>query len=117
LFYLGNATGTLSNLAYLTISNIDGSDTKLIAHVLFTYFYSFVSYFIIWFYYRKYTELRKMYLNKNEVRGYTIILRNIPKQLRYDQGLRWWFEDHFDGVNVISSRLVWNDKKLRYIPK
>lgn len=103
-------------MGYLTISNIDGTDTKLIAHVLFTYFYSFVSYFIIWFYYRKYTDLRKKYLNKNEVKGYSIILRNLPTRLRDNQSLRQWFEDHFDGVKVISVRLVWNDKKLRYLP-
>ena len=102
-------------MGYLTISNIDGTDTKLIAHVLFTYFYSFVSYFIIWFYYRKYTDLRKKYLNKNEVKGYSIILRNLPTRLRDNQSLRQWFEDHFDGVKVISVRLVWNDKKLRYL--
>jgi hypothetical protein len=83
--------------------------------VLFTYFYSFVSYFIIWFYYRKYTDLRKKYLNKNEVKGYSIILRNLPTRLRDNQSLRQWFEDHFDGVKVISVRLVWNDKKLRYL--
>lgn len=112
--FLGTTTEALPDLGYLTISNIDGADTKLIAHVTFTYFYSFVSYFIIWFYYLKYAELRKKYLNKNDVKGYSIILRNIPRRLRDDTSLKRWFEDHFDGMNVISARLVWNDKKLRY---
>ena len=101
-------------LSKLTISNVGSNDVSLIAHVVFTYFYSVVAYVLIYLYYVKYTRLRQKYLNKLDVKSFSVILQNIPKRMRFEDSLRGWFDEHFDGIKVVDVRIVWDDAKLRY---
>jgi hypothetical protein len=97
-------------MGHLTMSHLDERDPKLIAHIVITWAYSLFFYAILYYYYRLHAEVRMHWLNRNTPRTYTIILLNIPEQMRFKRAIKEWFEDHFrtkvSTIDIIRNGIV-----------
>ncbi|KAI8581589.1 hypothetical protein K450DRAFT_232048 [Umbelopsis ramanniana AG] len=98
----------------LTIIAVEDSERYMIAYLIFTYLFSFVSFWLMYGNYDAYIRLRRQYLirNKKALSVRTVMVTGIPKALRSDQKLAEYFEDLGLGA-VESVHVVRRVKNLR----
>jgi hypothetical protein len=103
-------------MGVLTMSNIPKRSDRFMAHIAFTYLYSFLFYGAIVWAFRRYAALRSAYFATNCVRAYTLLLRNIPKDLLSKKVLRRWFEARLN-ASVVAVNFVWKAGGLDALKK
>ncbi|KAL6051566.1 hypothetical protein QOT17_019119 [Balamuthia mandrillaris] len=124
---LVNTSGTNQNLpssdkdhvegmSVLTMSNLVTSDRRMIAHVIFTFLYSFLIYALVYLTYYLYTQRRLVYLNVPEIQNYTVLLADLPPHLRDSDRLKTWLERNFP-FKVIAVHIVYKDNILQALFK
>jgi len=90
-------------LSQFSIANIPQSSSLLYIHTLAVYFVSFICYFYLYYAYRDYVRLANEYMNENGIarrnakkaerkQFRTIMVRQVPEELRNDQAFKEYFE-------------------------
>jgi hypothetical protein len=103
-------------MGVLTMSNIPNRSDRFIVHIAVTYLYSLLFYcYIVWAF-KGYTSLRSAYLAANCVRGFTLLLRNIPSDLLGKKVLRRWFEARLSAT-VVAVNFVYEAGRLDSLKK
>lgn len=113
----GNFTDPLVNsVDHLSISVMSESSPYLAAYLVFTYFFTFVTWFFLQQNYNSYIYMRARYLLQlsNSLVCRSVIVTGLPEELRTDQALADYFENLGVGV-VVSSHVVRHVKKLGHI--
>lgn len=114
--YSGTNDYKVTEMGRFTISNLHDDDPKMIAHIVFTYLYSFGGYAIMWWSYRHYAVVRRRYMDRSEPRSFTLLLRNIPDRLMDKPELQRWFEDHMH-TKVVDVQFVYSAQSLDRLKK
>ncbi|KAI8331578.1 hypothetical protein BC941DRAFT_474913 [Chlamydoabsidia padenii] len=113
----GNFTDPLLNpVDHLSITVVSESSPYLIAYLVFTYFFTIVTWFFLQQNYNSYIYMRARYLLQlsNTLVCRSIIITGLPEELRTDQALADYFESLGIGM-VVSSHVVRHVKKLGHI--
>lgn len=98
------------------MSNIPKRSDKFIAHIVFTYLFSFIFYGAIVWVFRSYATLRASYLTANCVRIYTLLVRNIPPELHSKRTLRDWFKSRLNAP-AVALNFIRKTSKLQSLKK
>jgi len=107
----------VEGLGVTTLGNIEQRDPRMTTHTVMSYLFSFIFYGCMIAAYRSFLSIRKRYLNINCPRAYTIMVTEIPPDMRSDENLRDFFEVNFPG-HVVDAHIAWDTKKIRaYIDK
>ncbi|GAN04213.1 DUF221-domain-containing protein [Mucor ambiguus] len=101
--HLGNVTSPLDRIS---ISVIEDGSNKIIAYLIFAYFFTFVTFFFLNRNYNDYIYLRAKYLLKQSksMVSRSVIVTGIPDRLRSDQALADYYENL--GVGPVESCYV-----------
>ncbi|CAO3590036.1 unnamed protein product [Absidia cylindrospora] len=113
----GNFTTPLLNpVDHLSITVISESSPYLIAYLIFTYFFTFVTWFFLQQNYNSYIYMRARYLLQlsTSLVCKSVIVTGLPDELRTDQALADYFENLGIGM-VVSCHVVRHVKKLGHI--
>ncbi|ORZ21490.1 hypothetical protein BCR42DRAFT_407637 [Absidia repens] len=113
----GNFTDPLlSSVDHLSITVVKESSPYLIAYLVFTYFFTFVTWFFLQQNYDSYVYMRARYLMQlsGTLVSRSVIVTGLPVELRTDQALATYFETLGIGV-VVSCHVVRHVKKLGHI--
>ncbi|CAO3588215.1 unnamed protein product [Absidia cylindrospora] len=113
----GNFTDPLlSSVDHLSITVVKESSPYLIAYLVFTYFFTFVTWFFLQQNYDSYVYMRARYLMQlsGTLVSRSVIVTGLPAELRTDQALANYFETLGVGV-VVSCHVVRHVKKLGHI--
>ncbi|ORZ21529.1 hypothetical protein BCR42DRAFT_488586 [Absidia repens] len=109
-------TPRLNPVDHLSITVISESSPYLIAYLIFTYFFTFVTWFFLQQNYDSYIYMRARYLLQlsSSLVCKSVIVTGLPDELRTDQALADYFENLGIGM-VASCHVVRHVKKLGHI--
>ncbi|KAI8344019.1 hypothetical protein BC941DRAFT_497389 [Chlamydoabsidia padenii] len=113
----GNFTDPLLNpVDHLSITVVNESSPYLIAYLVFTYFFTIITWFFLQQNYHSYVYMRARYLLQlsNSLVCRSVIVTGLPEELRTDEALANYFENLGVGV-VVSCHVVRHVKKLGHI--
>eukprot|EP01088_Endostelium_zonatum_P018412 TRINITY_DN5902_c0_g1_i1.p1 TRINITY_DN5902_c0_g1~~TRINITY_DN5902_c0_g1_i1.p1 ORF type:complete len:802 (-),score=169.85 TRINITY_DN5902_c0_g1_i1:14-2359(-) len=94
-----------SGMTVLMMSNIPDGNARYAAHVVAVWFASIVAYAFLFYGYKAYIHDRRRWFAQKNVRNYSVMIRDLPNDLRTEPKLAAWFEKHYPG-NVLSAHIV-----------
>jgi len=94
-----------SGMTVLMMSNIPENNGRYAAHVVAVYFASIVAYVFLYYGYKAYIHDRRRWFAQKNVRNYSVMIRDLPNDLRTEAKLAAWFEKYYPG-NVLAAHIV-----------
>ena len=112
--YVTNAH--ITKIGRLSMSNLAADSSKLTAHALFTWVYSFVFYGVMWWSYKTYSRLRQRYLNRPIPSNHTLMFEYVPVELLTKQAFTNWVKAKYPFKIVRSFPLIFIESIIIITP-